>query len=217
MAELRTYQAFPTARAAYPLLALLREHQIPFETVYDRPPFDVNFGHAASNPRLEVKLYPADFETVRRLEEAANQPQADTLAPDYYLLAFSTDELFEVLTKADEWSSFDVTLARQLLRERGHDVSADVVRLLRRNRLQVLARPEESQRAWILAGYLMALLGGLLAVFIGWHLYSHQKQLHDGSQRPAFTASDRQHGRNILVLGCIGALVWLGLSLYAGF
>ncbi|MBG8552155.1 hypothetical protein [Hymenobacter guriensis] len=218
MAELRTYQTFPTSEAAYGLILLLEQHRIPFETVYSRPSFNAILGHdTTSHPQLEVKLNPGDFETVRQLEDAASLPEQSSLQPDYYLLKFTDDELFDVLTKADEWSSYDVTLARQLLRERGHDVSAGVMERLRRQRLHTLARPEKSHPGWIISGYLMALLGGLMAIFIGWHLYSHRKLLPDGSQRFGFTPTDRQHGRNILVLGCLAAVVWLGLGLYLGF
>ncbi|MCR5886912.1 hypothetical protein LRS06_03800 [Hymenobacter sp. J193] len=217
MAELRTYQSFPTSEAAYELLMLLQEHQIPFETVYERPGFNAILGNSHNSSWLNVRLHPTDFARVRTLEEAASQPEVSGLAPDCYLLHFTDNELFDVLTKADEWSSYDVTLARQLLRDRGHDVSAGVMERLRRQRLHTLARPGKSQTSWIVAGYLMALLGGLLAIFIGWHLYSHQKLLPDGTQRLAFIASDRQHGRNILVLGCLSAVVWLGLGLYVGY
>jgi hypothetical protein len=107
-----------------------------------------------------------------------------------------------------------MTLAQQILPQRGRDVSADAVRRLRQNCLATLAWPEESQKTWILAGYLSALMGGLLGLLIGWHLASHKKQLPDGRQVLAFSATNRTHGGPTLVLSCLSIIGWALLRWY---
>ena len=72
-------------------------------------------------------------------------------------------------------------LLRQLLRQRGRDVSADTVRLLREHRAVEQKRPEETNTGLIRWGYLAAVLGGFGAIFMGWQLYSHK----DPHRRPA--------------------------------
>ena len=214
-AEFIQYQTFLTSEAAQPLLALLSQQQIPFETSSGQQEFDVSFAYNATRAQFAVKLRPQDFETARALETAINEQRIAETEPDQYLFTFTDDELFDILAKPDEWSSFDVTLAQQLLQQRGRNVSADAVQLLRQNRLAALAQPEESQKIWIMAGYLFALLGGLLGLLIGWHLSSHNKVLPDGRQLPAYSEADRAHGRRILGLSCLGLIGSMLLRFWA--
>ncbi|MBO0360035.1 hypothetical protein J0X19_18895 [Hymenobacter sp. BT186] len=214
MPDFIQYQVFLTPEAAQPLLTLLRQQEIPFETSFDQHAFDVTFAYNSTRTQFVVKLRQQDFDTARALETAVSEQLTASVAPDHYLFNFSDEELFDLLAKPDEWSNFDVTLAQQLLRKRGRDVSPDAVRLLRQHRAAELARPEESQKAWILAGYAFALLGGLIGLFIGWHLASHKKQLFDGRQVRAFSAADQAHGWRILGLGAVSIIGWTFLRWY---
>ncbi|WBA42118.1 hypothetical protein [Hymenobacter canadensis] len=212
--EFIQYQTFLTAEAAQPLLQLLKQQEIPFETSSDQHSFDPAFAYNATRAQFTVKLRQQDFLTARGLEAAVNEQRTTEVEDDHYLFGFTDDELFDILAKPDEWSNFDVTLARRILQQRGRDVSEDTVQLLRQNRLAALARPEKSQRTWIVAGYALALLGGVIGLFIGWHLASHKKLLPDGRQVPAFAAADQTHGRRILALGAVSLVIWTALRWY---
>lgn len=122
--------------------------------------------------------------------------------------------MFELLAKPEELSPLDVSLAGQLLRQRGRDVSADTVRLLREHRAIEELRPEESNTGLIRWGYLAALLGGFGAIFLGWQLYGHQKTLTDGRQVPAYSAHDRVHGMRIMTLGLVSLLLWVSFRIW---
>ncbi|UPL49986.1 hypothetical protein [Hymenobacter sublimis] len=209
MSEFQSYQRFANVEVAQPLLQLLHQHNIPYETKLDQPRIDPSFAFNPTNSYFVVQLRPEDFEVAQTLELDANDALTASAAPDHYLFNFPDEELLDVLLKPDEWNSFDVALARRILRQRGHDVSPALMERLRQQRLQDLARPEPSQKAWILFGYAMALLGGIVAVFIGWHLYSHKKQLPNGQQVLAFQPRDRAHGFRILVLGSVCFLLAL--------
>ncbi|SHL48136.1 hypothetical protein [Hymenobacter psychrotolerans] len=206
-AEFIQYQTFLTAEAAQPLLMLLSQQEIPFETNSDQHSFDPAFAYNNARAQFTVKLRQQDFLTARGLEAAINEQRTTEVDADHYLFGFTDDELFDILAKPDEWSNFDVTLARRILQQRGRDVSEDTVLLLRQNRLAALAQPEESQKTWIVAGYLFALLGGLLGLLIGWHLSSHRKTLPDGRQLLAYSEADRAHGRRILWLSALGLII----------
>ncbi|GAB3288863.1 hypothetical protein [Hymenobacter tenuis] len=215
MSEFQTYQRFPNVEVAQPLLQLLHEHGIEYETKLDQPRIDPSFAFNPTNSYFLVKLRPADFEAARALERTTDEQLSADAPTDHYLFSFSDDELLDILLKADEWSSFDVALARRILHQRGQEVSPALTERLRHQRLTDLAQPEPSQKAWIFFGYAMALLGGLVAVFIGWHLYSHKKQLPNGQQVQAFRPQDRAHGLRILVLGGICFVLLLALRFYA--
>ena len=211
MLDFLPFQSFPSAEAAQPLMTMLRQREIPFETATDtgEPVFNPAFTFNNTYATFVVKLHGPDFEWVRRLQEDANREVLATLSPDHYLFSFTDGELFELLAKPEEWSPLDVTIAGQLLRQRGRDVSADAIRLLREHRVVEQNKPERNNAGRIRIGYLFALLGGFGAIFMGWELYSHQKTLNDGRQVPGYSAHDRVHGLRIMTLGAVSFIIWI--------
>lgn len=205
MSAFQQYQSFISADAAQPLIDLLFRHQVVFETGYDKPAFDPKMAFNDSETRFVVRLRPADFEAARRLEDQANEALTAEAAPDHYLFGFTDEELFEVVMKRDEWNSFDVALAGRILRDRGRDVTPDTIRLLRQYRAAELTQPEASQKSTIIAGYILALIGGIIGIIIGLNLLYAKKKLLDGSQGPAYSEADRAHGFRIILLGFVVA------------
>lgn len=203
--DFRLFQTYATAEEAQPLLDALAAHHIEARANADNGKLAVDPAFA-NNERVAtflVKLQPADFEPARQLLDALNQAAVQQADPGHYLFGFRDEELFDVLTKPDEWSSYDVALASHLLQQRGRDVSADTLALLRQHRVTELARPEESHKAWIALGYLSALLGGALGLLIGWQLQFHRKTLPDGRRVFAYSDADRRHGLRILILALV--------------
>lgn len=206
MSAFLQYQSFISPDAAQPLIELLFKHGILFETDYDKPAYDPKMAFNEAENRFVVRLQPADFQTARALEDQAGEDLAATADPDHYLFGFTDDELFEVVVKRDEWSSLDVALAGRILRQRGRDVTPDTMRLLRQYRAVELTKPEAGQKSSIIAGYLLALLGGVIGIIIGLNLLYAKKKLVDGSQGPAYSEADRAHGFRIILLGFVVAL-----------
>jgi hypothetical protein len=210
-----TFRQFTSPVAAEPLLEVLRSYGIPYHTVQlDQAGGEVNFSYNEAHRLLGVQIRRQDFERTRTVLVEHYQRLAETADPDHYLFSFSDEELMDVVVKPDEWSDFDHVLAQRILRERGRDVSPGVVNLLQRRRTAELEKPEEPQNTWIWAGYVFALLGGIIAMFIGWHLYSHRRTLSNGEQVHAFRAQDRVHGLRIFSLGIVCLLGWIALRVY---
>ncbi|MGY3090406.1 hypothetical protein ACVWYF_003461 [Hymenobacter sp. UYAg731] len=207
MTAFRQYQSFISADAAQPLIELLFKHGMLFETGYDKPSYDPKMAFNETENRFVVRLKPTDFEAARTLEDEASEALVADADPDHYLFGFTDEELLEVVMKRDEWSSFDVALAGRILRQRGRDVTPDTVRLLRQYRAVELTQPEASQKGTIMAGYALALLGGIVGIIIGLNLLYAKKKLLDGTQGPAYSEADRAHGFRIIVLGFVVALV----------
>lgn len=216
MDEFQLYQSYSSAQVAQPLLTLLQQNGIPFDASTDTggPNFDPTFAHNTAYSTFMVKLSGADFERVRQLEEGLNADALASISPDHYLFGFSDAELFDVLIKSDEWNSFDVAAAGQLLRQRGRDVTTDTVRLLREHRVAETVKPEPDVSTRIWWGYGLAVLGGLLAIFIGWDLYNHKKTLLDGRRVYTYAARDRAHGLRIVVVGVVALLFWIVVRLW---
>ena len=159
-----------------------------------------------------VRIGADDFTTVSQLLKERDDQYIKDVEKDYYLFDFTNDELTEILEKEDEWSSFDHELAKKILTERGVDV--DIVRLaaISESRLNELRQPQPPQTFWIYAGYFFALLGGLLGIFIGWHLSSHKKTLPNGEQIYAYNDIDRKQGWIIFYIGIGCFIIWVILK-----
>lgn len=212
--EFQTYQKYPTLAAAEELLALLRQHEVSYRIQEDRATVEPAFAFNEHDRSFLVKLRPADFARADALQDAENERLVAAVGPEHYLFAFSDAELMDLLVHPDEWSRFDVALAQRLLRERGQPVSPDTVRLLEQRRHRELSKPPEQQPVWVWLGYASALLGGLLGLAIGLHLYTHKRRLSNGQTVPAFSAEERVHGLRIVALGVVSLLGWVGLRLY---
>lgn len=148
--------------------------------------------------KFEIDLYinKTDFENADKtlLDKSENQ---------HYLYEFSDQELIDVVINESEWNKFDVNLANTILKERGKEISEDLLKSFKVQRIKDLSKPDESQRGWIMAGYLFAILGGLISIFIGYHLKTYKKKLPNGEKIYAFNESDRIHGNWIFILGII--------------
>jgi hypothetical protein len=214
--EFRNFQTFASAEAAQPLLAALERAGIATTTAFDNGQlaFDPSFANNQLTSKFTVQLRLADFEHGSQVLADLDQDAISQANPNHYLFSASDEELFDLLVKPDEWSSFDVALASQLLRQRGRDISPDTLKLLRQRRVMELAQPDRDQNIWIGSGYASALLGGLLGIFIGYHLYSNRLQLPDGRRVYTFSAQDRVHGLRIMVLAVVMFVLLVGLRIF---
>jgi hypothetical protein len=211
--DFRNFQTFASAEAAQPLLAALEQQGIAVLTAFDngQVAFDPSFANNQLTSKFTVKLALADFEQASQVLADLDKDALSQANPNHYLFTFTDEELFDLLVKPDEWSSFDVALASQLLRKRGRDISPDTLKLLRQHRVAKLAQPDEDHSIWVRSGYASALLGGLIGFFIGYHLYSHRNQLPDGRRLYAYSPQDRVHGLRIMVLGAVMLVLYVGL------
>lgn len=207
-----TFKRFSDFNLASDFAEFLKSKEINYTIEDNSPQFDVIFPSNSIEKEFLIKIRPADFE---RVEQLLIQKESDTsisdIPKDYYLLEFSNDELIEILMKPDEWSSLDYNLAQKTLKTRGKSIDPDFLKSLRKERNKALSQPEKSPRSWIYAGYLFAVLGGLLGVFIGWHLLTFKKTLHDGTRVYGYIAPDRKNGKYILIIALIFLLLEIPL------
>ncbi len=160
-----------------------------------------------------IKLRKEDFSKAESLLFEISRKQLEDVEKDYHLFSFTDEELMEIVAQPDEWNQFDFLLAQNILRERGKGINTETIDSLKKQRLKELAKPEENQKLWIYIGYIVAILGGLLSIFIGWHLLSYKKTLPDGNRVYGYSASDRKHGNKIFILGIISFIVWIACRL----
>lgn len=209
--EFITYQKFNDIELANELIDVLSENNIPYSMEEEAPVFDPSFSFKEVVTEYAVKICPEDFERVKQLLAESEKDNVNNADPDYYLFSFTDDELMEVITKADEWSTFDNQLARKILGNRGKIITDEQIRQIKEERIEELKTPDAPQTTWIIIGYISAFLGGLIGIFIGWYLASYKKTLPNGQKIYGYTEHDRKQGQRIFFIGivvmCIGIIM----------
>lgn len=155
-----------------------------------------------------IKIKKDDFKKIDDILLKKSEEDIQEVPGNYYLLSFSDDELIDVITKSDEWSTFDVALAKKMLKEKGKEVTQEEIEAIKNQRLAELSKPEKSQKTYIIIGYILAILGGWISVFIGWHLLTYKKTLPNGHKVYAYSENDRKEGNKIFILGIIFMVIW---------
>jgi len=202
-----TFQRFNDKAAALGIAETFRENGIECGVEDVSENFDVSFANNEINKDFRIKLKPADFERADTLLLQLAEKDLADIDPGYYIFDFSNDELKEIIEKQDEWSSLDFLLAKKILKERGVEVNLSQIQTFKEKRLAALAEPEKSPQVLIVAGYILAVVGGLIAIIIGAYLRTHKKLLPNGERVFGYAASDRAHGERILILGTLGLIL----------
>lgn len=204
-----TYKKFNNKNSANKFAAILDQEKIEYAVENNSLSFDVSFSNNTNfGNEFCVKIKKSDFDKVDEILSKKSEEDIESIPHDYYLLSFSDEELIEVVTKSDEWSVFDVTLSKKLLKEKGKEVTAEQIEAIKNKRIQELSQPEKSQKPYIIAGYIFAVLGGWLSVFIGWHLLTYKKSLPNGDKVYAYSDEDRKQGNRIFILGIVFMIIW---------
>lgn len=213
--QLITYRKFNDLALTEPLIDILQKHDIEYELI-DSPILysaSLAFNEELSK-EYDVKIKPKDFVRVNELILEDEVQHVDDVDSDYYLFAFSDNELMDVLKNYDEWSAFDCVLARKLLGERGVTIDDTELKKIEEQRFDALKQPETSQRLWVVIGYMAAFLGGVLGIFIGWYLSTGKKTLSNGERVYVYIDTDRKHGNRIFFLSVVIFVIALGFRFY---
>lgn len=209
-----TFQKFSDKALALELIAVLKSNNLDCVFEDATPHFDHTFANNQTNNEYLVKLKSSDFEIADKILTEMSSENLDAVEPNHYLFDFSDDELRDLLRKSDEWSRYDYLLAQKILTERGFQIDEKAVGEFKKQRIDDLARPEKSQRLSIIAGYVFAVFGGVIAIFIGWHLFSNQKTLPNGERVHSYIAADRKQGKVLVVIGTLSAIAWTAFRIF---
>jgi len=197
------YKVFENDLDARECIQILEKHDIPYIVEKTTQVFDPAFAGNTNNDCVVLKLAPEDFLKADSAMVEGVVIEMDTIDRAYYLFDFSDAKLFEVIGKKDEWSEFDFVLAQKILKERGKNVSPELVMSLQNRRLEELSRKEPFPHGWIKSGYSMAFMGGFGGIIIGIHLYSSSKILPNGKKIYIYENDARIHGLAIILIGVI--------------
>lgn len=209
--EYSTFRSFNSIEEASPVLQILKDKGIDCKAANPSNMLNSSFGGERNPYEVQVLVKRSDFTKAENalMEEARQSVSADN---DHYLSAFTDAELVEIIEKPDEWSEEDYMLAQKMLEERGHTVSDETLAKLKDARMEELRAPQKADEIWIYIGYITALLGGLLGIFIGWLYMTTKKLLPDGERVYAYDESTRKQGMNMLIIGVVSLVLFVILA-----
>jgi hypothetical protein len=198
--ELITYKKFNDVGLANELAETLTRHNINYRVEEESTLFNPAFNTDETSKDYVVKINADDFTRVTEILRNEEAESVEATASDHYLYGFTNEELTDLVSKPDEWSEFDNLLAFKILKERGVNITEQTIKQLSNQRIEELKQPEPSPTFGIVVGYLFALLGGALGIFIGWYLAYSKKTLPNGEQVFSYTEADRAQGKRIFYL-----------------
>lgn len=211
------FKKFLTLEQANEVKELLKENGIESLLADNVPPVDVTFSGSTLQNEFEIRIKQSDFKKAEKILEKDAENLIDQIDKDYYLFEFTDEELYEILLKPDQWNALDYTLAKKILKQRGKPIDKELLNSLKNERLKDLAKPEENQNPWIIAGYIFSLLGGFLGLIIGYFLWTSKKTLPNGQKVYSYSANDRKHGKYIFYIGLIITPIALLLKVISQF
>ena len=203
------FEKFNSEKAAVALGTILGNNEIEYLIENISIKLDPILSNNEFGKEYCIKIKQDDFENANSILQQQAKEEITNLQADYPVLHFSDDELLDIIEKSDEWNKFDVELARKLLGERGKGISTEELKEIKNKRIAELSKPEGSQQTYIIIGYITAFLGGLLGIFIGWHILTFKKTLPNGTQVYAYSANDRKQGNRIAKIGVLFLIIWI--------
>lgn len=207
------FRKFPTLALAKEMNNLLNSKNIETQMADNIPPVDITFSGNTLQNQYEIRVKQSDFEKAEKILEEEVDKQAQEINNDYYLFDFSNEELYEILLKPDEWNTFDYQLAKKILKDKGKPIDDDLIKSLKNERIKQLSKPEENQKPWIIAGYILAIFGGFISIVIGYSLWTSKKTLPNGKRIYSYSEKDRMQGKTIFYIGIICAFFWISIKL----
>jgi len=212
--EYLTYKKFKTREEATCLIENLESNNVPYQLEDISPVYDITYtGGTELEDKIALKIKDSDFDVVDHILEKIAENNMYLIEKDHYLYEFSNMELIEILEKYDEWSKTDYLAARKILKERGKAFSDNEIQKFKEKRIEKLSQPEKGNTGWLIFGFISAVMGGLLGIFIGHHHCYFKKQLPTGERVYAYNELARRIGFKIYSVGIISFIFWVILWL----
>jgi hypothetical protein len=155
------YRQFTEKERADALAEVLKENNIAFEIVTDRPSLDSLYGDKLFKNEYFVKIGKEDFERADLLLLNLTKDQLVNVEKDHYLFEFTNEELYEITDRPAEWSEFDFLLAMKILSDRGLPVNHAKIIKSKQDRVETLSKKAEWDRVygkWAVASMVITLV-----------------------------------------------------------
>lgn len=110
-----TFKKFNDIELAKEIANRLTQNNIEFLLEDNQKQFDITFANNTFDPNISIKIKSKDFIKANEALGKYYKSRLDSVDNDYYLFEFTDDELFEIISKPDEWGPFDYQLSKKSL------------------------------------------------------------------------------------------------------
>lgn len=203
------FRKFQSKIEALDLQKLLSTNDINSQIVDNIPVVDITFSNNTSMHVYEVLIDRMNFDKAESLLLSQSEETLQDVDESYFLFDFTNEELVDVIVKKDEWNEYNYLLAKKILSGRGVQIDSNSISELQKERFDQQAKPEKSNKIWLIAGYIFALLGGFIGIIIGYSIWQSKKNLSNGTTVFVYTQNDRKHGQQIFYLGTIILIIYV--------
>ncbi|HEX6847731.1 MAG TPA: hypothetical protein VF144_12175 [Chitinophagaceae bacterium] len=201
------FQSFFNEDEAAPVVETLKRNAIEYKVEKLKQPLDSTIAGESVENKIFLTIRPRDFARANDVLDKVILDNIQLLEKDYYLFSFTNEELNDIIHKPDEWSRQDFLIARKILEDRGTAVPDEEINAIKSKRVKELARQEKGSISWIILGYLLALVGGFMALIIALPFIFAKRTLPDGNRIFMYTKATRDHGKLISAIMVIGLII----------
>tara|TARA_B110000196_G_C20864549_1_gene529011 strand:- start:3 stop:656 length:654 start_codon:yes stop_codon:yes gene_type:complete len=209
-----TFHKFNLLEDAQELISTLKKNDIKVQIEDTSPPVDITFSGNTLQNEIRIKVKQSDVGIANQILEKQAEQLIDKFPNDYYLYDFTDNELIEIIEKSDEWSKEDYMLSQKILKDRGREISKEEIEKIKQKRIEDLRTPEKGHIGWLIFGFISAILGGLLGIFIGWFHWDFKKTDPTGQQFYAYDQQTRKTGQIIFWIGLVATIYWIYYWIY---
>lgn len=199
MSELLTFAEFHSIQEAQSLIDLLQKSQIQYEVVQEKGLLDKIYIGESLDPMITVKVSEDRFEELNALLLAEASTQLNDINPDYYLFAFTNQELIEVIQNRNEWNAFDQALAKKILNDRKIEIPTNI-KLVTDTEYYT---PIQLNIIWIISQYILTLWLTFAGIIIALATLFAYKTLKTGERKNMYDQTTRLHAKIMMGLGVI--------------
>lgn len=118
-----TFNSYHDKNILEETLRILKNENIECILENNSTTFDPLMSNTETIKDYRIKIKSNDFQKATLILEKFMDVELEKIPKDYYLMNFSDKELYDVIKKRDEWGSFDVSLAKKLLMQKGKEIS----------------------------------------------------------------------------------------------
>ena len=210
----KSFRIFHDEASMHVFTDLLERNQILYSVENYSPAFDPSFAYNEFTNEYSVEIAPENFQKVFDLEQKAVEKEIENAPSDYYLFSYSTKELQEIVAARDEWNAYDYVLAKKILQEKSNSPIIENPEIQLENRISELKKVSDIQPIWLVIFYIVAFLGGFIAIFIGHYIRTAKKNLPNGETISRFTKRDVMHGNILFFAGIFFLIFWIIRGFY---
>ena len=226
MADIITFQTFNTFQEASEVKEILQKEGIHSSIAKGSQVFDAVIVGGSNAEMYELKMDSTNFSKARTALYNSPNFKIEDIDPAHPLFDMSDDELQNIISKPDEWGPENYNIALFLLRQRGVNISNEVINELQDKRAVALSEKKPMSTYILALGYGAAIIPfitnflsddrkeenflwyfpGLFGLLISWVILQSKITLPNGKRVTAYSDSILIHG---LIIFGLNILSWI--------